>query len=147
MRTVVVVQSLSCVWLFATLWTAARQTSLSCTISWSLLKLMSIESVMSSTISFSAILFSSCPQSFPASGSLPMNQLFTSGGQNMATMRIKASFPPLSKLFWPYNKLFWSLVVLHSNCHFSSLLVSLNQEFGQERVQSEAQIHWGLELS
>ena len=38
----VVVQSLSCVWLFATPWTAAHQVSLSITISWSLLKLMSI---------------------------------------------------------------------------------------------------------
>ena len=43
-----VVQSLSCVWLFATLWTAARQASLSFTISQSWLKLMSIESVMPS---------------------------------------------------------------------------------------------------
>ena len=43
---VVVAQSLSCVWLFATPWTATRQASLSFTISWSLLKLMSIESVM-----------------------------------------------------------------------------------------------------
>ena len=40
------VQLLSCVWLFATPWTAARQVSLSITNSWSLLKLMSIESVM-----------------------------------------------------------------------------------------------------
>ena len=37
------VQLLSCVWLFATPWTAARQASLSITNSWSLLKLMSIE--------------------------------------------------------------------------------------------------------
>ena len=42
------VQSLSCVWLFATPWTAAPQASLSITISWSLLKLMSIELVMPS---------------------------------------------------------------------------------------------------
>ena len=42
------VQSLSRVQLFATLWTVARQASLSITNSWSLLKLMSIESVMSS---------------------------------------------------------------------------------------------------
>ena len=45
---VVVVQALSCVQLFATPWTAARQVSLSFTNSWSLLKLMSIESVMPS---------------------------------------------------------------------------------------------------
>jgi len=42
------VQSLSCVWLFATPWTAARQVSLSITNSWTLLKIMSIESMMPS---------------------------------------------------------------------------------------------------
>ena len=42
------VQSLSCVQLFATPWTAAHQASLSITNSQSLLKLISIESVMSS---------------------------------------------------------------------------------------------------
>ena len=42
------VQWLSHVWLFVTPWTAARQTSLSISNSWSLLKLMSIESVMPS---------------------------------------------------------------------------------------------------
>ena len=42
----VVVQSLICVRLFATLWTAAHQASLSITNSQSSLKLMSIESVM-----------------------------------------------------------------------------------------------------
>ena len=43
---VVVVQSLRCVWFFATPWTAACQASLSFTLSRNLLKLMSIESVM-----------------------------------------------------------------------------------------------------
>ena len=42
-------QSLSCVWLFVTPWTAAHQASLSITNSWSLLKLMSIELVMPSS--------------------------------------------------------------------------------------------------
>ena len=42
------VQSLSCVWLFVTPWTALCQASLSITNSWSLLKLMSIELVMPS---------------------------------------------------------------------------------------------------
>ena len=45
---VVVVQSLSCIWLFATPWTAACQTSLSITNSRILLRLRSIESVMPS---------------------------------------------------------------------------------------------------
>ena len=42
------VQSLSCVWLFVTPWTAPRQASPSITNSWSLLKLMSTESVIPS---------------------------------------------------------------------------------------------------
>ena len=44
----VVAQSLSCVWIFATPWTAACQASLSFTITRNLLTLMSIESVMPS---------------------------------------------------------------------------------------------------
>ena len=35
------------------------------------------------TISSSVVPFSSCPQSFPASGSFLMSQLFASGGQNI----------------------------------------------------------------
>ena len=46
MSIVVAIQSISCVWLFATPWTAACQASLTFTISWSLLKFMSIELVM-----------------------------------------------------------------------------------------------------
>ena len=45
---VVVIQSLSHVWIFSTLWTEAHQASLSFIISQNLLKLMSIESVMPS---------------------------------------------------------------------------------------------------
>ena len=44
----IVVQSLSYVWLFETPWTTAHQASRSFTISWILLKLISIESVMPS---------------------------------------------------------------------------------------------------
>ena len=71
------VHSLKLVQLFETPWTAAFQVSLSFTISWNLLKLMSNEWVMRSKISSSATPFSR-PQSFPASGSFPMSQLFTS---------------------------------------------------------------------
>ena len=73
------VQSLSHVQLFATPWTAAYQASLSITNSQSLLKLMSIESVIHPTLSFSVVPFSSCLQSFPASGSFPMSQGFPNG--------------------------------------------------------------------
>ena len=46
----VTVQSLGHVYLFVTLWTRARQASLFFAISWSMLKLMSIESVMPSNL-------------------------------------------------------------------------------------------------
>ena len=70
--------------LFMTPWTAAHQTSLSFTISWSLLKFMSIESVMLSNyrILCHPLLLLSL-QSFPASGSFPMSWVFTSDGQSI----------------------------------------------------------------
>ena len=70
----VTVQFLSHVRLFVTPWAAACQASLSITNSRRLLKLMSTESVMPSDISSSVVPFSSCPQSFPASGSFPVSQ-------------------------------------------------------------------------
>ena len=51
------------------------------------------------TISCSAITFSSCPQSFPVSGSFPVSQLFASGGQiigalaSVLSMNIQGWFP------------------------------------------------------
>ena len=77
----VVVQLLSRVRLFVTPRTAERQASLSFTISWSFLKLMSIESMMDPNISSSVVPFSSCLQSFPVSGSFPTSQFFTSGDE------------------------------------------------------------------
>ena len=62
-------------------WSVAHQAFLSLTIFWSLLKFMSIELVMPSNHLMSVVPFSSCPQSFPASGSFPVSQLFVSGGQ------------------------------------------------------------------
>ena len=72
------VQSLSCVWLFATPWTAEHQASLSspnpgacwnsCPWSW-----WCHPTILSSVIPFS------CLQSFSASGSFQMSQFFTSG--------------------------------------------------------------------
>ena len=80
------VQSHSRVRLFMTPWTAARQASLSITNSRSLLKLMSIDLVVTSNPLISVIPFSFFLQSFPASGSFPMSQLFTSGDQNIEVL-------------------------------------------------------------
>ena len=66
MRFVVVVQLLSCDWLFATPWTAMRQASLSFTNSQGLLKLMSIELVMPSNHLIPCCLLLLLPSVFPS---------------------------------------------------------------------------------
>ena len=88
-----VVQSLSRVRLFAPPRTAACQASLFFTISQSFLKLVSIESMMPSNISSSVTPFSSCLQSLPASGSLLMSWLFTSGGQRIGALASASVLP------------------------------------------------------
>ena len=45
------------------------------------------------TISSSVAPFSSCPQSFPASGSFPVSQLFTSGGQRIGASAAASVLP------------------------------------------------------
>ena len=51
------------------------------------------------TISSSVVSFSSCPQSFPASGSFQMSQLFTSGGQSIG-VSASTSVLPMSTQDW-----------------------------------------------
>ena len=95
--TIVVVQSLSHVRLFATPWTAAYQASLFFTISLNLLKSMSIEKVMlcNHFILFNASLL--CLLSFPEPGPFPMSWLFTSGGQSIGA---SASVLPMNIQGW-----------------------------------------------
>ena len=76
---------------FMTPWIAACQASLSITNSLSLLKLMSIELVMPSSHLILCHPFSSCPQSFLASGSFPMSQLFAWGGQSVKSFSFSIS--------------------------------------------------------
>ena len=59
---------------------------------WSLLKLIIIELVIPSTVSASVISFSSCLQSFPASGSFQMSQFFASGSQSTGLSASAQSF-------------------------------------------------------
>ena len=49
--------------------------------------------------SFSVIPFSSCPQSFPASGSFPLSQLFASGGQSVG-VSASTSVIPMNTQDW-----------------------------------------------
>ena len=69
---IVVVQLLKHLQIFLTPWTSAFQAFLSFTNPWSWLKLMSIESVIPPNHLISVMPFSSCFQSFPASGSFPV---------------------------------------------------------------------------
>ena len=78
------VQSLSRVCLFATPWTAACQPSQSITNSRSLIKLMSIKSVMPSNHLILCCRLLLLPSTVPASGSFPVSQFFTSGGQYLS---------------------------------------------------------------
>ena len=87
------VQLLSRVQLFATPWIAARQASLSITNSQSSRKLMSIELVLPSNHLILCRPLLLRPQSFSASGSFQMTQLFTSGSQSIG---VSASTPVLS---------------------------------------------------
>ena len=125
---VAVVQSLSCVWSFATSWTAAHQASLSFTISWSLLKLMSIESMMSFNHLILCHPFSACPQISPASGSSPMSQLFRSGGQNIGA---SASVLPMNIQGW-FPLGLTGLISLQSN--------GLSRVFSNTTVQKMVQL-------
>ena len=88
--------------IFVTPWTVACQAPLSSTLSWSLLKFMSMESGMPSNhLNFCCSPFSFCLQSYPASRSFSVSQLFTSGGQNIRVststlvlpMNIQGLFP------------------------------------------------------
>ena len=78
------VQSLSHVWLFVTLWTAACQASLSITNYRSLLKLMSIESMMPSNHLILCRPLLLPPSIFPSLRSFPMSQFCASGGQSFS---------------------------------------------------------------
>ena len=88
------VQSLSCIQLFATPWTAARQASLSIT------KLPEfIQTRVYPAISSSVIPFSSCPESLPASESFLMSQFFAWGGQTIG-VSASASVLPMNTQDW-----------------------------------------------
>ena len=59
------------------------------------------------TISSSAIPFSSCPQSFPASGSFQMSQLFTSGGQSIGGSASTSVLPMNPQDWFPLGWTGW----------------------------------------
>ena len=125
-----VVQSLSRVQLLATPWTAAHQASLSSTISWTLLQLIPLSPWCYLTISSSANPFSSCFQSFPASGSFPLSQFFISGGQRTGASA-SASVLPMNIQGWFPLRL-TGLISKRLSRVFSNTTVQKHQFFGAQ---------------
>ena len=82
---------------YLTPWTAAHKAPLFFAISWNLLKLIFIESVMPSNHLILCCPFSFYLQSFPASGTFSISQLFASGGQSIGA---SASVLPMNIQGW-----------------------------------------------
>ena len=98
-------------------WTAARQAPLFSTISWSLLKSMSMESVMPSNHLILCCSFFLWLQSFPASGSFPVSWLLTSVAQSIVASALASVFPMNIQDWFPLG-----LTVLVAHGTLKSLL-------------------------
>ena len=100
------------------------------------------------TTSSSVIPYSSCPQSFPASGSFPMSQIFASGGQRIG-ISASASVLPMNTQDWsPLGWTGWnSLQSKGLSRVFSNTTVQKHQFFGTKLSSpSNSHIHtWQLE--
>ena len=142
------VQSLSHVQLFATPWIAAPRPPCPSPTPGVYPNSCPLNRWCHPAISSSVIRFSSCPQSLPASGSFPMSQLFTSGGQSI---RVSASAPVLSMNTQDWSPLGWtgwiSLQPKGLSRVFSNTTDQKHQFFGtQLSSQSNSHIHtWPLE--
>ena len=100
------------------------------------------------TISSSVIPFSSCPQSFPASGSFPMSQVFASGGQSTGVSASTSVLPMNTQGWSPLEQTGWiSLQSKGLSRVFSNTTVQTHQFFGAlPSSQSNSHIHtWPLE--
>ena len=99
-------------------------------------------------ISSSVVPFSSCSQSFPASGSFPTSQLFAWGDQSIG-VSASASVLPMNTQGWsPLGWIGWiSLQSKGLSRVFSNTTVQKHQFFGiQLSSQSNSHIHtWPLE--
>ena len=128
---VVAVQLLSRVWLFVTPWTAACQASLSFTISWSLLKLMSIESMMPSKhlILWCSLLL--LPSIFPSIRVSSMS-LFTSSGQSIGASAPASVLPVNNQGWFPLGLTGLILQSKGLSRVFSNTTVRKHQFFGAQ---------------
>ena len=85
------------------------------------------------TISSSVVSFSSCPQSFPASGSFPMSQFFISGGQSIGVSTSTSLLPMNTQPWSPLGWTGWiSLQSKGLSRVFSNTTVQKHQFFGTQ---------------
>ena len=142
------VQSLSCVQLFATPWTAAHQASLSITSSWSLLKVMSIESVMPFNYIILCHPLLLLPSILPSIRVFYNGQFFASSGQSMGASTSSSALPMNIQDWSPLEWTGWiSLQSKGLSRVFSNTTVQKHQFFGpQLSLWSNSHIHtWLLE--
>ena len=95
------------------------------------------------TILFSVDPFSSCPQSFPASGSFPMSQLFALGGQSIRASASASALPMNIQDWFPLGLTGW-ISWLSKGCSrvFCSITVWKHQFFGaQSSLWPNSHIH------
>ena len=99
-------------------------------------------------ISSSVVLFSSCPQSLPASESFPMSQLFAWASQSIGVSALALFLPKNTQDWSPLEWTGWiSLQSKGLSRVFSNTTVQTHQFFGaQLSSQSNSHIHtWPLE--
>ena len=85
------------------------------------------------TISSSVVPFSSCPQSFPASGSSKISQLFTSGGQSIGVSASISVLPMNTQDLTPLGWTGWiSLQFKGLSRVFSNITVQKHQFFSAQ---------------
>ena len=100
------------------------------------------------TISSSVVPFSSCPQSFPASGSFPMSQLFSSGGQSTGVSALISVLPVNTQDRSPLGWTGWISLQSNGLSRLSSNITVRQHQFfsAQLSLWSNSHIHtWLLE--
>ena len=142
------IQSLSCVRLFVTPWTATCQAPCPSPTPGACLNWYPLSRWCYPTISSSVLPFSSCLQSFPTSGSFPMSQFFASGGQSIGVSASASVLPMNIQDWFPLGWTGWiSLQSKGLSRVFSKSTVQKHQFFSaQLSLWSNSYIHtWLLE--
>ena len=150
------VQSLSHVQLFATPWLQHARPPCPLPIPGACSNSCPLSRWCHPTISSSVIPISSCPESFPTSGSFQMSQLFTSGGQNIE-VSVSVSILPMNiqnsfLLRWTgcislqskgLSRVLFNTTVQTLSFLYSLTLISIH-DYGKNHSFDKTDLYWGL---